>query len=117
MFDAGHPSGAYYWAGYAVECALKAKIAKEFREHEIPELKRIQNIYTHDLGALLKQADLTEALDAEKQAASDIYQRWEVIKTWSESARYKVWTADVASAMMDAVEGDGGILKWLQKRW
>ena len=28
-------SGAYYLAGYALECALKAKIAADFRENEI----------------------------------------------------------------------------------
>jgi hypothetical protein len=34
----GHPSGAYYLAGYAVEYALKARIAEEFHEGEIPRL-------------------------------------------------------------------------------
>ena len=34
--DAGRPAGAYYLAGYTVECALKACIAKRTREHDFP---------------------------------------------------------------------------------
>ena len=117
LLENGHPSGAYYLAGYALECALKARIAKEFRKHEIPELKKLQNIYTHDLSALLSIAGLKEDLEAEKQTASDIYQRWEIVKTWSEGARYKVWTMDVALAIVRAIDGDGGILEWLRNRW
>ncbi|MEA2905782.1 MAG: hypothetical protein QOI12_3169 [Alphaproteobacteria bacterium] len=45
----GHPSGAYYLAGYAIECALKARIAAQFREHEIPDKALVNRIYTHDL--------------------------------------------------------------------
>jgi hypothetical protein len=59
-------SGAYYLAGYAIECALKAKIASDFHENEIPELKRVQSIYTHGLGALLGLAVLKEDLTQRK---------------------------------------------------
>jgi hypothetical protein len=83
-------SGAYYLAGYVIECALKAKIAADFREDEIPELKRVQSIYTHDLGALLSLAVLKEALDAEKVLNPDLYRRWTIAKAWSENARYQV---------------------------
>jgi HEPN domain-containing protein len=117
LLENGQPSGAYYLAGYAIECALKARIAKGFRKDEIPELRRVQNIYTHDLNNLLRLADLEEDLDAEKKSNPDLYQRWEIVKTWSEGARYKVWTVEVASAIVDAIDGDGGILEWLRNRW
>ena len=113
----GLSSGAYYLAGYAIECALKAKIAADFRENEIPELKRVQSIYTHDPSALLGLAVLKEDLDAEKELNPDLYQRWTIAKTWSENARYKVWTEANASAILDAIDGDGGILEWLRNRW
>jgi hypothetical protein len=80
----GHSSGAYYLAGYAIECALKAKIAADFRKDEIPELKRVQNIYTHDLSALLALANLREQLDSERETNPRLYQRWTAIKDWSE---------------------------------
>src|SRR3954471_20143701 len=81
-------SGAYYLAGYAIECALKAKIAADFRENEIPELKRVQSIYTHDLSALLGLAVLKEDLDTEKELNPELYQRWSTVRAWSENARY-----------------------------
>jgi hypothetical protein len=31
------PDGAYYLAGYAVECALKACIARGYAQHDWPE--------------------------------------------------------------------------------
>jgi HEPN domain-containing protein len=40
LLDAGHPDGAYYLAGYAVECALKACIAKATQRHEFPDKKK-----------------------------------------------------------------------------
>jgi HEPN domain-containing protein len=110
-------SGAYYLAGYAIECALKAKIAADFRENEIPELKRVQSIYTHDLSALLGLAILKEDLDAEKESNPELYQRWSTVRAWSENARYKVWTEANASAILDAIDGPDGMLEWLRNRW
>jgi hypothetical protein len=104
-------------AGYAIECALKAKIAADFRENEIPELKRVQNIYTHDLSALLGLANLREQLDSERETNPGLYQRWTTIKDWSEKARYAVSTEANASAILEAVGGDEGLLHWLRNRW
>jgi HEPN domain-containing protein len=42
LFKAGLPDGAYYLAGYAVECALKACIAKETQRYEFPEKSQRQ---------------------------------------------------------------------------
>jgi HEPN domain-containing protein len=67
LLDNGLSSGAYYLAGYAIECALKAVIAKDFRENEIPDLKYVRDVHTHDLSALLRLAELEEKLDAEKK--------------------------------------------------
>jgi HEPN domain-containing protein len=117
LFAGGFPSGAYYLAGYAIECALKAVIAEDFRASEIPELKYVRDVHTHDLSALLRLAELEEKLDAEKKINPDLYQRWTTIKTWSETARYKVWTQASASAILDAVDGDEGLLQWLRNRW
>jgi len=44
---------AYYLLGYAVECALKACAAKQFREHEVPEKTVVNDFYTHGLDRLL----------------------------------------------------------------
>ena len=49
LLAAGLPDGAYYLAGYSVECALKACIAKRTQEHDFPEQKRAIDSHTHDL--------------------------------------------------------------------
>lgn len=113
----GLPSGAYYLAGYAIECALKAIVAKDFRANEIPDLKYVRDIYTHDLSALLRLANLEEELDAEKKNNPELYDCWTTVKTWSETARYKVWTEADASAILDGVGGDKGLLQWVRNRW
>ena len=112
----GLPSGAYYLAGYAIECALKAIIAADFRANEIPDPKYVRDIYTHDLSALFRLAELEQELEAEKKANPALYQRWTTVQTWSEKARYEVWTEVSASAILDAIDGDEGLLEWLRNR-
>jgi HEPN domain-containing protein len=48
LFDGGCWAGAYYLAGYAVECALKACIAKGTERFEFPDQKRVNSSYTLD---------------------------------------------------------------------
>jgi HEPN domain-containing protein len=117
LLENGLASGAYYLAGYAIECALKAIIATDFRADEIPDLKYVRDIHTHDLSALLRFAELEEQLDAEKKNNPELYDCWTTVKTWSETARYKVWTEADASAILDAIGRDKGLLQWLRNRW
>jgi HEPN domain-containing protein len=115
LLENGQPSGAYYLAGYAIECALKAIIASGFRANEIPDLKRVRGIYTHDLSDLLSIAGLKAALEDEVDADAEMSERWSIAKDWSEQARYQIWTEELASAMLGAIGGDGGLLGWLLK--
>jgi hypothetical protein len=62
LLKAGLPDGAYYLAGYAVECALKACIAKETQRYEFPEKKRVNASYTHNLEELVRVAELQDGL-------------------------------------------------------
>ena len=114
----GLPSGAYYLAGYAIECALKARIAAEFRANEIPDKSRVNSIYTHNLGGLLGLAGLKEELEADMEADADLRESWTTAATWSEQARYKICASDAAAAMLEAVEANGkGLMQWLRIRW
>ena len=115
----GHSSGAYYLAGYAIECALKAVIAGKFRENVIPDKSFVASIYTHNLVALLRLAGLQSELDDAIEADQALGQKWTIIQRWSEDARYQIWTADHALGMIDAVagsEGTEGLLQWLTNR-
>jgi HEPN domain-containing protein len=51
-------SGAYYLAGYAMECALKACIAKLMKSEEFPDKKFAEKCWTHSLTTLLDIAGL-----------------------------------------------------------
>jgi len=47
-------------AGYAVECALKACIAKLTQQHDFPpERKFIEDCYSHEIDKLLRASGLT----------------------------------------------------------
>src|SRR4029077_2733610 len=109
-----HPSGAYYLAGYAVECALKAIIAAQFRANELPEKGLVNSIYTHNLSELLRLTGLQAELQAENELATN----WDIVKRWSENARYATCDDAVASAMLDAIGDDErGLFQWLTSRW
>lgn len=55
LLKAGLPDGAYYLAGYSIECALKACIAKSTRRYDFPpDKKTIDAIYVHNLKGLMK---------------------------------------------------------------
>jgi hypothetical protein len=56
LFDAHAFEGAYYLAGYAIECALKACIAKRTREFDFPDKREVERSYTHDLERLMEVA-------------------------------------------------------------
>jgi hypothetical protein len=52
------PEGAYYLAGYAAECALKACIARRTERFEFPDKKRVDRSWTHSLSELIQAAEL-----------------------------------------------------------
>jgi HEPN domain-containing protein len=67
LFLQGQFSVAYYLSGLAVECAIKAKIARKFKSGTWPERAFVDDIYRngHNLKKLLDYADLSASLDAE----------------------------------------------------
>ena len=56
LFSAGHFDGAYYLAGYSIECALKACIARRTKRHDFPDKKAVDKSYTHNLEQLVAAA-------------------------------------------------------------
>jgi hypothetical protein len=85
---AGAFQGAYYLAGYAVECALKACIAQEFRQHDIPDKKLVNDVYTHDVNKLLDLAGLRPTLRQDAVAHPALQTNWNVATDWKETAGY-----------------------------
>ena len=117
---AGLPAGAYYLGGYAVECALKACIARGTRAYDFPEKQRVIDSYTHDLSKLLRTARLQEQIDqAEKGGNAGLARNWALVKDWKASSRYddKI-NLKTARALYKAVSARRtGVLTWLREHW
>jgi len=76
--------GAYYLAGYALECILKACIAKQVKEFDFPDKKLANDSYTHDLAKLLITAGLRQELGKQENQNEEFKLNWAVVNKWSE---------------------------------
>jgi HEPN domain-containing protein len=118
LLKSGFNSGAYYLAGYAVECGLKACIARQTRRHDFPERQRVEKSYSHSLVLLLELARLDAV--AEDRAQHDVLFRknWNLVKTWSEQGRYRMYSSDEADALVEAAANrTHGIVPWIKRYW
>jgi HEPN domain-containing protein len=118
LFAAGEYSGAYYLAGYAVECALKACYAKGVQRYDFPD-KKAQKIFIHNLPELVVLAQLRDELLAEKQRNGRFSASWEILCKWSEESRYSsTLTKNQAEEILDAiVRRRDGVLPWIKRHW
>lgn len=119
LLAAGQFQGSYYVAGYAIECALKACLCKQFKLHDFPDRKLVQDSYTHDLDNLVRLAGLRAALTAQIQAQPAFGANWAVVKDWSEQERYQTTRSQTeASDYISAVTArKHGVLAWLKQHW
>ena len=92
LLNAGCFHGAYYLAGYALECALKACICKRVQAYDFPDKQLTNDSYSHDLNKLLVTSDLKENLEIKEKEDNQFRLNWMLAKSWSESYRYmKIW--------------------------
>jgi len=118
LFKAEEYSGAYYLAGYAVECALKACVAKGVKRYDFPEKGLSDKVFTHDLETLLKHSKSSAELEAESKANPRFAACWDVVIKWSEASRYTIWTRNQAEALLDAIlRRKDGVMPWIKQRW
>lgn len=112
-------SGAYYLAGYALECAIKACLSKQIAKHYIPEKRFIMEVYTHDLQKLIKlDGDLSSAHAERIKNDNNFEINWTIVKDWSERSRYKKYDKNQAQQLLEAITTtEGGILTWVQQYW
>jgi hypothetical protein len=87
-------AGAYYLAGYAVECALKAcvlhhlqKTGKLFEDRKY--LRDLGECWTHNFDRLVELADLASSLGVATGANADLKRHWELVRAWKETSRYE----------------------------
>ena len=114
---AGRWSAAYYLAGYAVECRLKACIVKRIRNDPgiVFNIRHFANqIWTHDIPILLEQADLSSKLQAEKSPL--VAANWSLIRAWKETSRYTFWSDAQATNLINAIsDPTNGVLAWIDR--
>jgi HEPN domain-containing protein len=118
LLRGGMPDGAYYLAGYAVECALKACIAKTTQRHEFPDKGRVNSSYTHSLSKLVELAGLEKVRLALADSHAEFSENWGIVKEWSEESRYLANDLETARTLVRAIEDrNHGIISWIRRYW
>jgi HEPN domain-containing protein len=117
LFDAGEYSGAYYLAGYSIECALKACFAKGVKRFDFPD-KNVKTVFTHKLTDLVVLAGLKDELLSATQTNLKFAIGWELVGKWTEESRYSLRTKDDAGAIIEVItRAKNGVLPWIKRRW
>jgi hypothetical protein len=118
LLEAGRASSAYYLAGYAVELALKACIARSFQPNAIPDKAFVNEIYSHRLEKLLSIAGLLPNFTEDTRANPSLAAAWGIASKWTEESRYSLWDAISAGNLVSAI-GDprNGVFQWVKKHW
>jgi hypothetical protein len=82
------------------------------------ERRYSDNCWTHDIEALVKLADLKGQRDADIAANRALGVNWQIVKDWSEVARYQRKSKFEAERMYQAVtDAADGVLPWIRSRW
>jgi hypothetical protein len=112
------PDGAYYLAGYAVECALKACIAKGYGPEAWPEKDFVAQCHTHTILTLVRLAGLEPARAADVAGNPALGTNWNIVKDWSERSRYERHSLAKAQTLYNAItDTANGVLPWIKVRW
>jgi len=112
-------SGAYYLAGYSVECALKARLAKQTKRYDFPpEPNFVRDIYSHNLEQLLSKTNLLEVFGRERARDPQFGVNWTIVKDWTEKSRYQLHGQRKARAILKAVsDPQHGVLRCIRRFW
>jgi HEPN domain-containing protein len=112
-------TGAYYMTGLAVECALKARLARAVHQYDFPDKKFVIRAYTHTLRELvLLDAALWEELRTDGDRDVRLKSNWDTVLSWNDEYRYEVVEELEARSLYDAATEPGcGVIEWIRRRW
>ena len=115
LFTSNRYGGAYYLVGYAVECGLKACIAKLTRAEDFYDKTLAKNIFKHDLEELANHA----RLDMKQFGKTDLVfaSNWAQVKDWSEESRYETHTQMEADQIQAVQDRDHGVMQCIRQYW
>lgn len=119
MLDAGSFPGSYYLMGYAIECAIKAAIAKKTKRHDFPDKQLVLDSYTHDLKTLFQIAGLWKEFQTSMHRNSSLNNNWAIAKDWREVSRYDATISEqqARNLYMACTARTNGLLLWLKSYW
>ena len=111
--------GAYYLAGYSIECALKACISKKIKKYDFPDKKTVSDSYCHDLDKLINVAGLRPKLDEKININPSFQLNWTIVKDWSEESRYinPISQAKANDLISAITSRRNGVIRWLKNCW
>jgi hypothetical protein len=112
-------TGAYYLTGLALECALKACLARAVKEYDFPDKRFVNGMYQHDLQNLVGlEAALLGALQAEMKVNSKLEANWSTVKDWDDEKRYDIIEEQQSRGLYDATtEPSSGVMQWIRGKW
>jgi hypothetical protein len=120
LIAASRWSGAYYLAGYAIECALKAAVLQYVERTGIifEDKKSAEKCWTHDIEVLVKMADLEVPRGKAIRTNTQLGTNWLLAKDWNELSRYRNSTQAQAESMYNAIsDPTNGVLQWIKLYW
>jgi HEPN domain-containing protein len=119
LLESKNYQGAYYLAGYALECAIKACISKQVRQYDFPNKDLAQKSHQHKLTDLLGVAGLKQELKEKEQADLDFKLNWAVAKDWTVESRYEcsIESSKAYDLFQAVTDENSGVLAWLKTFW
>src|SRR5260370_12548813 len=106
LLTAASYPGAFYLAGYAIECALKSCIAKQTKEHDFPDKDEVNKSYTHNLDVLVRLAKLKDQLDYDMKSNKQFDAYWACVVDWEEGQRYELRGPETDSNVLSEANAD-----------
>src|SRR5205814_2068377 len=122
LLAGGRWSGAYYLAGYAIECGLKSCVLAHVLNTAAGviyhERRFLEKCWTHNLDDLFKLADLETERNALCAANPVFAKHWLTVKDWAEKSRYQQKLQADAEKLLNAVNDPAnGVMPWIRIRW
>lgn len=111
--------GAFYLAGYSIECALKACIAKKTERYDFSDLETVRNSWDHNLRNLFKISELWPDFQKAMKKNKALEVNWSTVKDWNVASRYESSTPRKKAIDMykACTSRQNGVLSWIKSKW
>jgi hypothetical protein len=124
LLDGSRWAYAYYVAGYAVECSLKACLLARMGHTGwvFKDKVKIDECLVHEFMKLIHIAGMTGELNANLQtsaaAGGEFVGNWNTVDQWKVTSRYESKTEAEARALYAAITDEPhGVLRWIRNYW